>query len=347
MSLEEELDLELSDSDGGAEEEDDQSEDGEEGDEELGSDGGVEEEEDQSDEGEEGDEEVGSDGGVEEEDDQSEEGEEVGEEVGSDGGAEEEEGQSEEGEDDEEEEEEGMSGWADSMSKILKSTKPKNKKNLLLSRARKDYEINQNAPIVQKGTDIEIARDDTKPDKEIKEEDADKEDNNILSLKQQRKLELKQRKLEKAWENLNRMTGDVPDIELETDLVKIATKGVVQLFNAVAQQQKTVKTKLRESRNSEFKKEKVLSKSKEIFESAMSKSKIVGKGGDDDASSEDEIEIKEESSSEDEEDKRKSRKRKASIVSTGDVKKPVWQALQEDFMLDAKMKDWDKDSDSG
>lgn len=36
---------------------------------------------------------------------------------------------------------EELSGWADSMSKILKSTKPKNKKTLILSRARKDYEV--------------------------------------------------------------------------------------------------------------------------------------------------------------------------------------------------------------
>lgn len=41
----------------------------------------------------------------------------------------------------EEPETEEISGWADSMSKILRSTKPKNKKNLILSRARKDYEV--------------------------------------------------------------------------------------------------------------------------------------------------------------------------------------------------------------
>lgn len=41
----------------------------------------------------------------------------------------------------EEPETEELSGWADSMSKILRSTKPKNKKNLILSRARKDYEV--------------------------------------------------------------------------------------------------------------------------------------------------------------------------------------------------------------
>jgi len=34
-----------------------------------------------------------------------------------------------------------VSGWADSMSKILRSTKPKAKKNIILSRAKKDYEV--------------------------------------------------------------------------------------------------------------------------------------------------------------------------------------------------------------
>lgn len=43
--------------------------------------------------------------------------------------------------DDDQQDGEEMSGWADSMLKILKSTKPKNKKDLILSRARKDYEV--------------------------------------------------------------------------------------------------------------------------------------------------------------------------------------------------------------
>jgi len=33
------------------------------------------------------------------------------------------------------------SGWADSMAKILGSNKPKNKKTLILSRAKKDFEV--------------------------------------------------------------------------------------------------------------------------------------------------------------------------------------------------------------
>lgn len=36
---------------------------------------------------------------------------------------------------------EAVSGWADSIAKILGSSKPKNKKEMMLSRARKDYEV--------------------------------------------------------------------------------------------------------------------------------------------------------------------------------------------------------------
>jgi len=41
----------------------------------------------------------------------------------------------------EEPQDEVVSGWADSIAKILKSGKPKKKKELILSRARKDYEV--------------------------------------------------------------------------------------------------------------------------------------------------------------------------------------------------------------
>lgn len=123
----------------------------------------------------------------------------------------------------------------------------------------------------------------------------------------------------------------------------------MQLFNAVAQQQKTMKSKIRSSSKSEFKKDKVWSQSKEIFDNALNKNKSVGS-----ESGMEEVEIKEEdiSSDEDETNQRKSevrktkRKAKETVNTESSSKKPVWQALQDDFMLDAKLKDWDKESDS-
>lgn len=123
----------------------------------------------------------------------------------------------------------------------------------------------------------------------------------------------------------------------------------MQLFNAVAQQQKTLKVKLRGSGKSEFRKEKVLSQSKELFDKAMVKNKVVGKESD---SEDDEMDIKQEegsssdegTSSQNEPRKRKLKPRSGSAAPEPS-KKPMWQALQDDFMLDAKLKDWDKDSD--
>ncbi len=121
-------------------------------------------------------------------------------------------------------------------------------------------------------------------------------------------------------------------------------RGVVQLFNAVSLQQKTIKNKLREARRSEFKKDKVLNKTKEIFDRSLEKSKGLGKQAEHNSSSDDDddVEIKEELEN---------------FVPTSSVtiirkgkengsKKPVWQALHDDYMLDAKMKDWDQDSES-
>lgn len=129
-------------------------------------------------------------------------------------------------------------------------------------------------------------------------------------------------------------------------------RGVVQLFNAVAQQQKTLKTKLKSSSKSEFKRDKVLSQSKDLFDKAMEKNKMEGRVGAEDSNSEedDPVEIKQESStdSDGEATPKKTRKRvlKRSGERSSTSKKPAWGALQDDFMLDAKLKDWDRDSES-
>ncbi|XP_021963788.2 RRP15-like protein [Folsomia candida] len=275
-----------------------------------------------------------------------------------------------------------VSGWADSIAKILKSTKPKNKKELMLSRARKDYEVNKTVVKVQKRLgakvrplrkedDLEIVPSDKPKSDDVlkREKESDeptsktKKDDNILSLKVQRKLELKQKKLELAWENLARMNAEKADPEMERDLVKMATKGVVQLFNAISMQQKTIKTKLKTSEKSEFKKDKILNQTKDIFDNAMIKSKNRQPGNSRSSNNNDngdkEAEIKEEDMSSDDDDemvglgsvsikinKRPSTDTKKGQKSVPSKKKPVWNALQDDFMLNAKLKDWDKDSDS-
>jgi hypothetical protein len=125
-------------------------------------------------------------------------------------------------------------------------------------------------------------------------------------------------------------------------------RGVVQLFNAISMQQKTVRTKLRESKKSEFAKDNVMGQSKELFDSALTKTKRAQAQQDSSPLSRNlKIKKEEEDSDEEEDSSSKSRKRKSSDNKTNSRnKKPAWTALQDDFMLDAKLKDWDKSSES-
>ncbi|KAK3571425.1 hypothetical protein QTP86_012111 [Hemibagrus guttatus] len=92
----------------------------------------------------------------------------------------------------------------------------------------------------------------------------------LLKNKQWDKLNAKERKeklerkkqadKKRAWELMCRVKPDVVrDKEKERNLQRIATRGVVQLFNAVRQHQKNVDEKMKEVGGSERKKAKVLS----------------------------------------------------------------------------------------
>jgi len=253
-------------------------------------------------------------------------------------------------------EEEGVSGWADSMARILASNKPKNKKSLILSRAKLDHEVKVQIPkdVKRKATtknDLEVVGvSEVEPDKKVKVEESEKE----LSIKQKRRLELVSKKEKKEWENLNRIKPTRNDPrEKEILLLKIATKGVVQLFNAVNIQQKATKNQLKEVQTSEFKKDKVLKKTKEIFDSAMEKSQKLAADRDLSSSNEGDgvVEIKDEDDYEVKPSGAKSNSNDRNGIHPPSSraktsKKPTWKALHDDFMLDAKMKDWDKSSDS-
>jgi DnaJ-domain-containing protein 1 len=58
---------------------------------------------------------------------------------------------------------------------------------------------------------------------------------------------------------MNKLKPQINDKERERMLALIATKGVVQLFNAVKEQQQSIKNKLSEMGSSETKRDKVLS----------------------------------------------------------------------------------------
>ncbi|XP_026314928.1 RRP15-like protein [Hyposmocoma kahamanoa] len=191
-------------------------------------------------------------------------------------------------------------GWADSVAKILGSSKPKNKKTLVLSRAKKFSEV-----ITKEHNE--------KPSFEVIGDTTEKKDDNEVK-KEDIELPVKKIKLDKPS---IRVKPNILEKDRERLLNKIATKGVVQLFNAVRNQQKTLEKDLERSDLSESKKEKILKKfdKRTFLDSLMGQTKSVVI---------DEVKtMKNEVKGED---------------------KPKWNALRDDFMMGAKMKDWDKES---
>ncbi|KAI4810941.1 hypothetical protein KUCAC02_013868, partial [Chaenocephalus aceratus] len=148
----------------------------------------------------------------------------------SDGGENDQDGDEAEDEDEGEEGGEGEdggdgnanAGWAEAMAKILGKKTPETKSIIL-----------------------------------VKNKELDK-------MKEKEKKELLERRKQvdkkRAWENLSREKPDlVKDRENERAMQRIATRGVVQLFNAVRKHQKTIDTKVKEVGGSERKKAKLLS----------------------------------------------------------------------------------------
>ncbi|GBP70057.1 RRP15-like protein [Eumeta japonica] len=192
-------------------------------------------------------------------------------------------------------------GWADSVAKILGSNKPKNRKTLVLSRAKKHSEANK----IKKDEKLafEIIG-------EIKEEKP-----KAIEVKPDIEPIAKKKKVEK---HSVRTKPNILEKDREKLLSKIATKGVVQLFNAVRNQQKTLeRTELNDLPDS--KKEKMLKKfdKRTFLDSLMGPTKSI---------------VVDEHT-------------KTYKDELKDEDKPKWNALRDDFMMGAKMKDWDKEPD--
>ncbi|XP_059053341.1 RRP15-like protein [Achroia grisella] len=191
-------------------------------------------------------------------------------------------------------------GWADSITKILGSTKPKNKKTLVLSRAKKHSQLikstNEEKPA------FEIIGEGNETEKEVKKEVLPSEPPEKKLKHEKSSIRIKPNILEKDRERL---------------LSKIATKGVVQLFNAVRNQQKSLDQEMNRKDLPETKKEKIIKKfdKRAFLDTLMGQTKSI---------------VVDE------------------VTKTSDVKeednKPKWNALRDDFMMGAKMKDWDKES---
>ena len=208
-----------------------------------------------------------------------------------------------EGDEEDEEEEEGgeedaaKSGWADAMAKVLNTGKTKDKeeeqrgqpaaKAILLSKAKKDS-LSSASPRRKGEVDPAAAR----------------------------------RAKKETEESCRRRPDVVADRARERALSRVATRGVVQLFNAVREQQKTLKGQLEAAGKSARKRDRVY---KDIDRDAFL-DVLAGGGG--------------------------AKKRKAAssgaakmsfaVKDEPPVDESSWKILRDDFMMGAKMKDWDK-----
>uniref|UniRef100_A0A8C8YIW3 RRP15-like protein n=1 Tax=Prolemur simus TaxID=1328070 RepID=A0A8C8YIW3_PROSS len=143
-------------------------------------------------------------------------------------------------------------------------------------------------------------------------------------LKQERLEKKNQRDKRLEWEMMCRVKPDVvKDKETERNLQRIATRGVVQLFNAVQKHQKNVDEKVKEAGNSIRKRAKLIS--------AVSKKDFISVLRGMDGST------NETSST--------GKNPKAKQAEVKSEEGPGWTILRDDFMMGASMKDWDKESD--
>jgi len=191
----------------------------------------------------------------------------------------------------------GKSGWADAMAKVLNMGKDSEQAPGLLSKAKLDnFQIKEKSADDGEGAEGQ-PRDSVK------------------------------RLLKKELEEKGRFKPNiVRDRAREKMLSKLATRGVVQLFNAVKEQQKDLKSKLEEVGGSVRKREKVYKNiDKEGFLEVLSGSNKRKESTNEKVSSKKKAKVKAEE--QDEED-------------TGG-----WSVIRDDYMLGAKMKDWDKESD--
>lgn len=193
--------------------------------------------------------------------------------------------------DDDETSPEGKSGWADAMAKVLNMGKDSESAPGLLSKAKLD----SSAPA--EGEASHQPRDAVR------------------------------RAIKKETEDTGRVRPDVvKDRAREKALVKLATRGVVQLFNAVRDQQKDLKSQLNAVGQSTRKREQVYkSIDKEGFLDVLSGNKRnSGKT----------------------EQQPPTRKKARPAGGKEDEEASSWSVIKDDYMLGAKMKDWDKESDT-
>lgn len=215
-------------------------------------------------------------------------------------------------------ENEGNAGWANAFAKTLQQEKPKNKKYLVLSKAKKLTDQKEQSDSDKKLTfeiddDGQEEKEDAKP--AINTEDL-KPTNNELELAM---IERKERnnKLQQL-----RVKPASMDRERERSFKRIATKGVVQLFNAVRSQQRDLVNRLEKAGPLDHKRDEVLNNinKKQFLDMLM--------GGKQAKSENIDNAVKNEKN-----------------PQGGESKPSQWSVLRDDFMTSKKLNHWDQEDD--
>ncbi|XP_030374063.1 RRP15-like protein [Scaptodrosophila lebanonensis] len=224
---------------------------------------------------------------------------------------------------------EGNSGWADSINKVLKTSGRPYVQKTVLARAKKSQAVSSKDGSSSNKTKSYGFEIDGASGAEVKEEVEEKPETSALDAQ----LTKKQRK------NVPlqlRVKPTFRDIERERSLRKVATRGVVQFFNAVRVQQKELQQQLEEAGPLDSRQDAVLNNiNKRKFLDILMSGKRAKSEAIDNAVKKEESDTEEDSQSEDD------------AFASGGKKKSEWNVLREDFMTNKKIKHWDEESEEG
>lgn len=221
-------------------------------------------------------------------------------------------------------EDEGNAGWADAFTKVLQQEKPKNKKYLVLSKAKKLSEQVDKSDTDKKQFTFEISDASGKAEKnnEIKPAQATN-DEDIKPTTDELELAIIARKERNNKLQQLRVKPDSMDRERERSFKRIATKGVVQLFNAVRAQQRDLVDQLEKAGPLDHKRDAVLNNinKRQFLDMLMGGKRAKSENIDN--------MVKDEKDTEDDNGSKPSQ----------------WSVLRDDFMTNKKLKHWDEMDD--
>lgn len=231
---------------------------------------------------------------------------------------------------------EGNTGWANSILKVLQQTKPETQNKTVLSRAKKVKSNTQqgNSKSKKPAYDFEIEgaavkHEDEAEDKEVKPQ-ASALDAQLT--RQQRKNVPLQLRVKPSYK----------DMERERSLRKVATRGTVQFFNAVRIQQKELQQQLEEAGPLDSRQDAVLNNiDKRKFLDVLMSGKRAKSAVIDNAVKKEEPET----DSDQDDDDGASDNDVSGGAASGSKKKSEWNVLREDFMTNKKIKHWDEEDD--